>query len=70
MKDILTQEIDESGTYRFSTINDGVQKKILERKCERCDGDLDSKIDYVACKNGKVIWWHTKHTEPESYSHS
>lgn len=62
MKDVLTQEIDESGIYRFSTINDGVQKKLLEKKCERCGGELDDRIDYVTCKDGKVVWWHNRHT--------
>ena len=63
MQDILTREISEIGTHRFSNLIDGIQKEMLSRKCERCNGELDSHIEYVACKNGKVVWWHTKHIE-------
>ena len=37
-----------------------INSRILERVCENCDTACkeDDVIMYVACQDGKVVWWH------------
>ena len=58
---MITQEISEKSVKEFSLLHPHIQGMLSESICAKCDAPLKKDLDYVVCKNGKVVWWCKNH---------
>lgn len=58
---MITQEISEKSTKEFQLLPEHIQKALIKKRCAKCDLPFKKDLDYVICKNGKVVWWCKSH---------
>lgn len=58
---MITQEIGERSTKEFHLLPQHLQELLQKKVCAKCNAPFKKDLDYVVCKNGRVVWWCKNH---------